>query len=77
MNNNVCFYFRWSSTTDNGSHITQYVLEYDEGKGNGFVEAYRNRGKQHNLVKLQASTVYRFRLAAINECGKRLENFSL
>ncbi|XP_049774284.1 fibronectin type-III domain-containing protein 3A isoform X1 [Schistocerca cancellata] len=61
---------RWSPTGDNGSHITHYILEYDEGKGGGFVEAYKNRGKQHNMLKLQPSTCYRFRLAAVNEYGK-------
>ncbi|XP_067007900.1 fibronectin type-III domain-containing protein 3A isoform X2 [Anabrus simplex] len=63
---------RWNAPVDNGSHITQYVLECDEGKGNGFVEVYKNKGKQHNLMKLQASTCYRFRLAAVNDCGKSL-----
>ena len=56
---------------DNGAHITHYILEYDEGKGEGFVEVYKSRGKQHNLNKLQASTWYKFRLAAVNEYGKR------
>jgi hypothetical protein len=32
---------------------------------------FKSRGKQHNLTKLQASTCYRFRLAAVNEYGKR------
>jgi hypothetical protein len=46
-------------------------LEYDEGKDEGFVEVLKIRGKQHNLTKLQASTCYKFRLAAVNACGKR------
>jgi len=62
---------RWNATIDNGSHITQYILEYDEGKDEGFVEVFKSRGKQHNLTKLQASTCYKFRLAAVNEYGKR------
>lgn len=32
---------------------------------------FKSRGKQHNLTKLQASMCYRFRLAAVNEYGKR------
>lgn len=62
---------RWNAAGDNGSHITQYILEYDEGKGEDFVEVFKSRGKQHNLTKLQASTCYKFRLAAVNEYGKR------
>lgn len=46
-------------------------MEYDEGKGGDFVEVFKSRGKQHNLTKLQASMCYRFRLAAVNEYGKR------
>ncbi|XP_023720890.1 fibronectin type-III domain-containing protein 3A isoform X3 [Cryptotermes secundus] len=61
---------RWNAAGDNGSHITQYILEYDEGKGGDFVEVFKSRGKQHNLTKLQASMCYRFRLAAVNEYGK-------
>lgn len=61
---------RWNAATDNGSHILQYILEYDEGKGGGFSELFKHRGKQFNLTKLQPSTVYKFRLAAVNECGK-------
>ncbi|KAK7863661.1 hypothetical protein R5R35_006188 [Gryllus longicercus] len=61
---------RWNAPVDNGSQITQYILEFDEGKGKDFVEVYKNRGKQHKVMKLQDSTCYRFRLAAVNECGK-------
>jgi hypothetical protein len=67
----VFFFFLWNATIYNGLHITQYILEYDEGKDEGFVEVFKSRGKQHNLTKLQASTCYKFRLAAVNEYGKR------
>jgi len=62
---------KWNAPPDNGSTITQYILESDEGKGEGFVEIYKNRNKQHNVIRLYPATKYRFRLAAVNECGKR------
>jgi hypothetical protein len=68
---------RWNASADNGSHIIQYILEYDEGKDEGFVEVFKSRGKQHNLTKLQASTCYKFRLAAVNAYGKRYVAISL
>lgn len=61
---------KWSAPPDNGAPIMNYILESDEGKGEGFVEVYRNRNKQHNVIRLQPATTYRFRIAAINECGK-------
>ncbi|XP_063902882.1 fibronectin type-III domain-containing protein 3A isoform X2 [Zophobas morio] len=61
---------KWSTVNDNGSHITNYILEYDEGKGGEFVEFHRGRVKQYTLHKLQPATPYQFRLAAINEIGK-------
>lgn len=67
---------RWNAPLDNGSHILQYVLETDEGKGpaeNGepvFVEVMKMKGKQYSLSKLQPSTWYLFRLAAINAFGR-------
>lgn len=87
---------RWNAPVDNGAHIQQYLLEFDEGKtgrtadsgtdadddvtaavGDGlavapvipFVEVIRMKGKQYSLSKLQPSTWYQFRLAAINEFG--------
>ena len=57
---------------DNGSKVTTYVLEYDEGKGgNHFVEAYRGKNKQFNVAKLQPAYSYQFRLAAVNQIGQR------
>lgn len=61
---------RWNATVDNGAHIQHYILEYDEGKGNEFIEVIKMKGKQYSLSKLQPSTWYSFRLAAINDCGK-------
>ena len=85
--------------TENGSKITQYVLEMsDQGSvapvltlpshvpqfrshlGGGdndqklpvcFTEVYTGTKRQHNVTKLQPSTRYMFRLAAINSIGKR------
>lgn len=61
---------RWNAPNDNGSHIQQYVVEFDDGKGKDFIEIGKTKGKQYSLQKLQPSTWYTFRLAAINECGK-------
>lgn len=61
---------RWNAPPDNGAHIQQYILEYDEGKGTEFVEVIRIKGKQYSLSKLQPSSWYKFRLAAVNECGR-------
>lgn len=61
---------KWSNVNDNGSHITNYILEYDEGKCGEFVEFHRSRLKQYTLHKLQPATAYKFRLAAVNEIGK-------
>lgn len=63
---------RWNAVNDNGSHIQCYVLEYDDGKGGEFMELHKSRGKQHTLQKLQPATMYKFRLAAMNDVGKSL-----
>ncbi|XP_065079056.1 fibronectin type-III domain-containing protein 3A isoform X3 [Ochlerotatus camptorhynchus] len=72
---------RWNAATDNGAHITNYILEYDNGKYNGmihlinsqncdFVEVCKTKGKQFTVNKLHPSTSYIFRLSAVNECGR-------
>uniref|UniRef100_A0A182LZ72 Fibronectin type-III domain-containing protein n=1 Tax=Anopheles culicifacies TaxID=139723 RepID=A0A182LZ72_9DIPT len=75
---------RWNAPSDNGSHIIHYILEYDNGKGGGmmqqqqqqqsmgyeFIEVCKTKGKQFQVNKLQPSTYYAFRLAAVNECGR-------
>lgn len=61
---------RWNPAVDNGSHIQHYILQYDEGKGGDFIDLCKPRNKQHNLQKLEASTRYRFRLAAVNGVGR-------
>ena len=57
---------RWNAPSDNGAHIQVYVLEYDEGKGDRFVECFTGRAKSYNVTKLQSSTQYRFRLYAVS-----------
>lgn len=68
--NRLSLQLRWQAAVDNGAHIQQYILECDSGTG-VFSEAFRTRLKQHNLSRLQPGTSYRFRLAAVNECGRR------
>ncbi|XP_018325859.1 fibronectin type-III domain-containing protein 3A isoform X2 [Agrilus planipennis] len=63
---------RWNAVSDNGSHILYYILEYDDGKGGDFIELHKSKGKHHTLSKLQSATVYKFRLAAINDIGKSM-----
>ncbi|GFX61355.1 fibronectin type-III domain-containing protein 3A [Trichonephila clavipes] len=62
---------KWNSAVDNGAKITTYILEYDEGTGSdNFVELFNGLQKQFKVSKLKLSTCYRFRLAAVNECGQ-------
>ncbi|CAM4921556.1 unnamed protein product [Rotaria socialis] len=61
---------KWTATADNGSKLTHYILEYDEGKGREFVEIYRGIKKQSMLNKLTPATFYAFRLAAENSIGR-------
>jgi len=62
---------RWNAPPDNGKHILHFVLETDEGTGDvsRFKVVYDGRSKQCNVNKLQPSTIYKFRLAAVNEIG--------
>ncbi|XP_066267378.1 fibronectin type-III domain-containing protein 3A-like isoform X1 [Branchiostoma lanceolatum] len=62
---------KWMSPSDNGSKITCFILEWDEGKkGNGFREVYSGPQKIYKATKLTHSTCYTFRLAAQNDVGK-------
>ncbi|GFN79543.1 fibronectin type-iii domain-containing protein 3a, partial [Plakobranchus ocellatus] len=63
--------FRWNAVCENGSKITSYLLEYDQGLGeDSFTEVYSGLERQYKLTRLTASTKYLFRLAALNACGK-------
>ncbi|GBP38064.1 Fibronectin type-III domain-containing protein 3a [Eumeta japonica] len=59
---------RWTATADNGARILHYLLEMNTGEG--FVEVARPRTRQHTANNLQSQTLYRFRIAAVNEVGK-------
>ncbi|KAM8715696.1 hypothetical protein ACLKA7_002703 [Drosophila subpalustris] len=66
---------RWSAPAFNGASIQHYLLEYDEGRGSGaqqFVELAKTKAKHYVISKLQPSTVYSFRLAAVNEIGQSM-----
>ncbi|XP_042335712.1 fibronectin type-III domain-containing protein 3A isoform X4 [Sceloporus undulatus] len=60
---------QWKSSNDNGSKVTNYLLEWDEGKNRAFKECYYGHQKQHKITKLSPSTKYTFRLAAKNDIG--------
>ncbi|XP_059174236.1 fibronectin type-III domain-containing protein 3A-like isoform X2 [Physella acuta] len=62
---------KWNATCENGSKITAYLLEYDQGLGDGsFREVYSGPLRQFKVTRLNASTRYMFRLAAVNSLGK-------
>lgn len=62
----------FQATCENGSKITAYSLECDQGQGDGrFYEVYAGLQRQFRASRLNASTRYVFRLAAINSLGKR------
>ncbi|XP_012519529.1 PREDICTED: fibronectin type III domain containing protein 3C1-like [Propithecus coquereli] len=65
---------QWKGSNDNGSKISSFLLEWDEGKGEDFKSCYTGTMKQHKILKLNASTKYSFRLAAKNSFG--LSGFS-
>uniref|UniRef100_A0A8C3L0W8 Fibronectin type-III domain-containing protein n=1 Tax=Chrysolophus pictus TaxID=9089 RepID=A0A8C3L0W8_CHRPC len=60
---------QWKSSNDNGSKITNFLLEWDEGKNGPFKECYYGHLKQYKLTKLSPSTKYSLRLAAKNDIG--------
>ncbi|XP_072180136.1 fibronectin type-III domain-containing protein 3A-like [Diadema setosum] len=60
----------WKAPNSNGSKIHSYLLQCDKGNGSsGFVTLYEGIDKQYKAQKLQPSTLYRFRLQAINSHG--------
>ncbi|XP_069749835.1 fibronectin type-III domain-containing protein 3A-like isoform X2 [Narcine bancroftii] len=65
---------QWKAPNDGGSKISNYLLEWDEGKHNFFKECYLGYQKQCKLTKLSPSVGYMFRLAAKNDIG--LSDFS-
>ncbi|CAH0749158.1 unnamed protein product [Diatraea saccharalis] len=59
---------RWNSVSDNGARLSHYLLEMNVGEG--FVELAKPRTRQHTANNLRPQTQYRFRIAAVNECGQ-------
>ncbi|XP_028923415.1 fibronectin type-III domain-containing protein 3A-like [Ornithorhynchus anatinus] len=61
---------QWKTPNDNGSKVTNFLLEWDEGVPGTFKECYFGHLKQHKLSRLTPSTKYSFRLAAKNDFGQ-------
>ncbi|XP_015230761.1 PREDICTED: fibronectin type III domain-containing protein 3B isoform X1 [Cyprinodon variegatus] len=61
---------QWKPPGDNGSKITNYQLEWDEGKRNSvFRDCYFGNQRHYKLTRLQPACGYTFRLAANNDIG--------
>uniref|UniRef100_A0A671SMH1 Fibronectin type III domain-containing protein 3B-like n=1 Tax=Sinocyclocheilus anshuiensis TaxID=1608454 RepID=A0A671SMH1_9TELE len=61
---------QWKPPADNGSKITNYVLEWDEGKKNSiFREYYVGHQRHCKVMRLYPAVGYTFRVAALNDIG--------
>uniref|UniRef100_A0A673MU79 Fibronectin type III domain-containing protein 3B-like n=1 Tax=Sinocyclocheilus rhinocerous TaxID=307959 RepID=A0A673MU79_9TELE len=61
---------QWKPPADNGSKITNYVLEWDEGKKNSiFHEYYVGHQRHCKVMRLCPAVGYTFRVAALNDIG--------
>ncbi|XP_075389394.1 fibronectin type-III domain-containing protein 3A isoform X1 [Tenrec ecaudatus] len=61
---------QWKAPSDNGSKIQSFILEWDEGKGNGeFCHCYMGLQKQFKITKLAPAMGCKFRLSAKNDYG--------
>ncbi|KAG1944088.1 fibronectin type III domain-containing protein 3B [Pimephales promelas] len=61
---------QWKPPVDNGSKITNYVLEWDEGKKNSiFREYYVGHQRHCKVMRLCPAVGYTFRVAALNDIG--------
>uniref|UniRef100_A0A3Q3N2U4 Fibronectin type III domain containing 3Ba n=1 Tax=Labrus bergylta TaxID=56723 RepID=A0A3Q3N2U4_9LABR len=61
---------QWKPPGDNGSKITNYLLEWDEGKKNSvFRECYFGSQRHYKLTRLYPACSYTFRVAAHNDIG--------
>uniref|UniRef100_A0A8B9JLA4 Fibronectin type III domain containing 3Ba n=1 Tax=Astyanax mexicanus TaxID=7994 RepID=A0A8B9JLA4_ASTMX len=70
-----CLTLQWKPPVDNGSKITSYLLEWDEGKKNNvFRECYFGNQRHYKLMRLCPAMAYTFRLAARNDIGTRHPN---
>ncbi|CAI5695886.1 unnamed protein product [Oreochromis niloticus] len=62
---------QWKPPGDNGSKITNYLLEWDEGKKNSvFRDCYFGNQKHYKVTRLSPACDYTFRLAAHNDMGR-------
>uniref|UniRef100_A0A8C5HKZ9 Fibronectin type-III domain-containing protein n=1 Tax=Gouania willdenowi TaxID=441366 RepID=A0A8C5HKZ9_GOUWI len=65
---------QWKPPGDNGSKITNYLLEWDEGKKNSvFRECYFGIQRHCKLTRLFPASGYTFRVAAHNDIGSSTE----
>uniref|UniRef100_UPI00358FA1AC fibronectin type III domain-containing protein 3B-like n=1 Tax=Myxine glutinosa TaxID=7769 RepID=UPI00358FA1AC len=63
-------FLQWKAPADNGSRISAYLLQWDEGKrGIVFKECYHGNQKQCKMTRLAPAGSYSFRLAACNSMG--------
>uniref|UniRef100_A0A8C4NC53 Fibronectin type III domain containing 3Ba n=1 Tax=Eptatretus burgeri TaxID=7764 RepID=A0A8C4NC53_EPTBU len=63
-------FLQWKAPADNGSRISAYLLQWDEGKrGIVFKECYHGNQKQCKMTRLTPAGSYSFRLAACNSMG--------
>uniref|UniRef100_A0A671T2B4 Fibronectin type III domain-containing protein 3B-like n=1 Tax=Sinocyclocheilus anshuiensis TaxID=1608454 RepID=A0A671T2B4_9TELE len=61
---------QWKAPVDNGSKITSYLLEWDEGKKNNLLrECYFGSQRHYKLTHLCPAMAYTFRVAARNDIG--------
>ncbi|XP_061650231.1 fibronectin type III domain containing 3Ba isoform X3 [Phyllopteryx taeniolatus] len=61
---------QWKPPGDNGSKITNYLLEWDEGKKNSvFRECYFGSQRHCKMTRLFPACAYTFRVAAHNDIG--------
>ncbi|TRY82545.1 hypothetical protein DNTS_005856 [Danionella cerebrum] len=63
---------QWKAPVDNGSKITSYLLEWDEGKKNSFRECYFGGQRHYKLTHLCPAMAYTFRVAARSDIGMSL-----
>ncbi|GFR50352.1 hypothetical protein Agub_g12561 [Astrephomene gubernaculifera] len=63
---------RWTPPADNGSPVTGYSLERDDGAGGDFALVYGGPNTTFTLKGLRPGTGYRFRLRADNDEGRSI-----